>query len=50
VQETLLGACRYRDSVKEGAPVRPWLYRLATNGRLESMPVVWLPGSYETFQ
>src|SRR5215468_5050639 len=23
VQETLLRACRYRDSVKEGAPVRP---------------------------
>ena len=31
VQETLLHACRYRDSVKEGAPVRPWLCRLATN-------------------
>ena len=34
VQETLLGAWRYRDSVKEGAPLRPWLYRVATNERL----------------
>jgi len=25
VQETLLRAWRYRDSVKEGAPLRPWL-------------------------
>src|SRR6201981_126845 len=31
VQETLLRAWRYRDSVKEGAPLRPWLYRVATN-------------------
>jgi RNA polymerase sigma-70 factor (ECF subfamily) len=34
VQETLLRAWRYRDSVKEGAPLRPWLYRVATNERL----------------
>jgi RNA polymerase sigma-70 factor (ECF subfamily) len=25
VQETLLRAWRYRDSVKQGAPLRPWL-------------------------
>jgi DNA-directed RNA polymerase specialized sigma24 family protein len=31
VQERLLRAWRYRDSVKEGAPLRPWLYRVATN-------------------
>jgi hypothetical protein len=31
VQQTLLRAWRYRDSVKEGAPLRPWLYRVATN-------------------
>jgi RNA polymerase sigma-70 factor (ECF subfamily) len=39
VQETLLRAWRYRDSVKEGAPLRPWLYRVATNSRLENMSV-----------
>jgi RNA polymerase sigma-70 factor (ECF subfamily) len=32
VQETLLRAWRYLDSVKESAPLRPWLYRVATNG------------------
>jgi hypothetical protein len=26
VQETMLRAWRYRDSLKEGAPLRPWLY------------------------
>src|SRR5215469_4029305 len=31
VQETSLRAWRYRDSLKEGAPLRPWLYRVATN-------------------
>lgn len=31
VQETLLPAWRYRDSPKEGAPVRPRIYRVATN-------------------
>ena len=31
VQETMLRAWRYRDSLKEGAPLRPWLYRVATN-------------------
>ena len=50
VQETLLRAWRYRDSVKEGAPLRPWLYRVATNACLESMSVVWFPASSETFQ
>jgi hypothetical protein len=34
VQERLLRAWRYRDSVKESAPLRPWLYRVATNERL----------------
>ena len=51
VQETLLGAWRYRDTVKEGAPLRPWLYRVATNEqRLESIFVVWFQASSETFQ
>ena len=51
VQETLLRAWRYRDSVKEGAPLRPWLYRVATNEqRLESIFVVWFQASSETFQ
>ena len=39
VQETLLRAWRYRESVKEGAPLRPWLYRVATNSCLENMSV-----------
>ena len=50
VQETLLRAWRYRGSVKEGAPVRPWLYRVATNTCLESIFVVWFRASSETFQ
>jgi hypothetical protein len=50
VQETLLRAGRYCDSVKEGAPLRPRLYREATNACLESMFVVWFPASSETFQ
>jgi len=37
VQETLLRAWRYRDSLKEGAPVRPWLYRVATNACLDAI-------------
>ena len=36
VQETLLRAWRYRDSLKEGAPLRPWLYRVATNACLDA--------------
>jgi RNA polymerase sigma-70 factor (ECF subfamily) len=45
VQETLLRAWRYRDSVKEGAPLRPWLNRVATNACLESIFVVWFQAS-----
>jgi RNA polymerase sigma-70 factor, ECF subfamily len=37
VQETLLRAWRYRDSLKEGAPLRPWLYRVATNVCLDAI-------------
>jgi RNA polymerase sigma-70 factor, ECF subfamily len=37
VQETLLRAWRYRDSLKEGAPLRPWLYRVATNVCLDGI-------------
>jgi RNA polymerase sigma-70 factor (ECF subfamily) len=50
VQETSLLAWRYRDSVKEGAPLRPCLYRVATNACLESTSVVWFPAWSETFQ
>lgn len=37
VQETLLRAWRYRGSLKEGAPLRPWLYRVATNACLDAI-------------
>ena len=37
VQDTLLRAWRYRESVKEGAPLRPWLYRVATNVCLDAI-------------
>lgn len=37
VQETALRAWRYRDSLKEGAPLRPWLYRVATNACLDAI-------------
>src|SRR5262244_4269931 len=37
VQETLLRSWRYRDSLKEGAPLRPWLYRVATNACLDAI-------------
>jgi RNA polymerase sigma-70 factor (ECF subfamily) len=50
VQETLLRAWRYRDSVKESAPLRPWLYRAPAKACRESMSVVWFPASSETFQ
>jgi RNA polymerase sigma-70 factor, ECF subfamily len=50
VQEMLLRAWRYCDSVEEGAPLRPWLYRVATNACLESMFGVWFPAWSETFQ
>ena len=50
VQESLLRAWRYRDSVKEGAPMCPWLWHVARNACLESTFVVWFPASSETFQ
>ena len=31
LQETFLRAWRYRESLREGLPLRPWLYRVATN-------------------
>src|SRR5215467_10488123 len=37
VQEALLRAWRYRDRLKEGAPLRPWLYRVATNVCLDAI-------------
>jgi RNA polymerase sigma-70 factor (ECF subfamily) len=37
VQETVLRARRYRGSLKEGAPRRPWLYRVATNACLDGI-------------
>lgn len=37
VQETSLRAWRYRDSLKQGAPLRPWLYRVATNACLDAI-------------
>ena len=35
VQDALLRAWNYRESLKEGAPMRPWLYRVATNACLD---------------
>jgi RNA polymerase sigma-70 factor (ECF subfamily) len=35
VQDTFLRAWRYRESRKEGAPLRPWLYQIATNACLD---------------
>jgi RNA polymerase sigma-70 factor (ECF subfamily) len=37
VQETFLRAWRYRESVREGLPIRPWLYRIATNACLDAI-------------
>src|SRR5687768_11737687 len=37
LQDTFLRAWRYRDSLKEGAPLRPWLYRVATNACLDAI-------------
>jgi RNA polymerase sigma-70 factor (TIGR02960 family) len=37
VQETSLRAWRYRDSLEPGAPLRPWLYRIATNACLDAI-------------
>jgi RNA polymerase sigma-70 factor (ECF subfamily) len=35
VQDALLRAWKYRDSRDEAVPVRPWLYRIATNACLD---------------
>lgn len=35
VQDTFLRAWKYRGSRKEGAPIRPWLYQIATNACLD---------------
>jgi RNA polymerase sigma-70 factor (ECF subfamily) len=43
VQETMVRAWRYRDSLKEGAPLRPWLYRVATNACLDAIARLRLP-------
>lgn len=37
VQDALLRAWRYRESLKDGAPLRPWLYRVATNVCLDAI-------------
>jgi RNA polymerase sigma-70 factor (ECF subfamily) len=37
VQETALRAWKYRDSLKPGAAIRPWLYRVATNTCLDAI-------------
>jgi RNA polymerase sigma-70 factor (ECF subfamily) len=37
VQDTMLRAWKYRDSLKEGSPLRPWLYRVATNACLDAI-------------
>jgi RNA polymerase sigma-70 factor (ECF subfamily) len=50
VQERLLRAWRYRDSVKNGAPLRPCLCDVAPNACLENMSVVLFPASSGTFR
>jgi RNA polymerase sigma-70 factor, ECF subfamily len=37
VQDAYLRAWRYRESLKEGAPLRPWFYRIATNACLDAI-------------
>src|SRR6188508_3848194 len=37
VQGALLRAWRYRGSLKDGAPLRPWLYRVATNSCFDAI-------------
>jgi RNA polymerase sigma-70 factor, ECF subfamily len=37
VQDAFLRAWRYRESLQEGAPLRPWLYRVATNACLDAI-------------
>jgi RNA polymerase sigma-70 factor (ECF subfamily) len=37
LQDTFLRAWRYRETLKDGAPLRPWLYRVATNTCLDAI-------------
>ena len=37
VQDTFLRAWRYRESRREGAPLRAWLYQIATNACLDAI-------------
>ena len=37
VQDAYLRAWRYRESLKVGAPLRPWFYRIATNACLDAI-------------
>ena len=37
MQDTFLRAWRYRESVREGLSLRPWLYRIATNSCLDAI-------------
>jgi RNA polymerase sigma-70 factor, ECF subfamily len=37
VQDALLRAWRYRESLRDGAPLRPWLYRVATNSCFDAI-------------
>ena len=37
LQDTFLRAWRYRESLEDGAPLRPWLYRVATNACLDAI-------------
>jgi RNA polymerase sigma-70 factor (ECF subfamily) len=37
VQDTFLRAWRYRESVREGLSLRPWLYRIATNACFDAI-------------
>src|SRR4030095_14942810 len=37
LQDTFLRAWRYRESVREGLTLRPWLYRVATNACLDAI-------------
>jgi RNA polymerase sigma-70 factor (ECF subfamily) len=37
LQDTFLRAWRYRETLEDGAPLRPWLYRVATNACLDAI-------------
>ena len=37
LQDTFLRAWRYRETVREGLTLRPWLYRIATNACLDAI-------------